>query len=342
MRFSLSLLLPAFALLPALSLAHPDQPFIDTYRQSFSSGLRRRAHGESLVPRSFLHRRSSGSGKKCRKRSKTSSSSSKTTAKTDGAYELLARPSSSRTSSSPSPSSSAAKVFSSSAASASTRTLIGYKDPKCGSSGAAQTTDKGTGPNGSEEWLNCGVDDGSGWSPPSLKFSQLRTVSLSTALTQSDSVYAACEAYAHLFEKYGAQNGLPPILLSALAMQESSCNPSTIGDSGGAFGLMQITEDKCGSAPNGDCSDPEYNVETAAAYFAQTLKSHDGDVLLTLGAYNGWYEGLTYSAATAAASGSCCECQNNLDYHHQMLNGWLLGRDGSQLGTVKNLAVCSS
>ena len=36
-------------------------------------------------------------------------------------------------------------------------------------------------------------------------------------------------------------------------MQESSCDPSTVGGAG-EQGLMQITKDKCGGAPNGNWS----------------------------------------------------------------------------------------
>jgi len=45
---------------------------------------------------------------------------------------------------------------------------------------------------------------------------------------------------------------VPPILLAAIALQESSCNPYTVGGAG-EQGLMQITPDKCDGAPGGDC-----------------------------------------------------------------------------------------
>jgi len=48
---------------------------------------------------------------------------------------------------------------------------------------------------------------------------------------------------------------VPPILLASIAMQESTCNPGTVGGAG-EQGLMQITPDKCGGAPGGDCQDP--------------------------------------------------------------------------------------
>ncbi|GAA5866437.1 hypothetical protein JCM3774_004683 [Rhodotorula dairenensis] len=222
--------------------------------------------------------------------------------------------------------------------------LIGYEDERCGPSGAVAEVTVSSGPNGSEKWLNCGLSKAkpdSPWTPPFIKLSQIRTVSLEDALAMDWSVYTACMPFVSLFEKHAEANGVPPILLAAFAMQESSCRPDTMGDAGGAYGLMQITEDKCGSAPGGDCRDPSYNVKTGAAYFAQVLKEHDENLLLALGAYNGWYDGLTFAKATAARTTSCCECQNNLDYHHAMLNGWLQGLDGSQMGTIRNLEVCA-
>lgn len=47
---------------------------------------------------------------------------------------------------------------------------------------------------------------------------------------------------------------VPPILLASIALQESSCNPSTVGGNG-EQGLMQLTRDKCGGAPGGNCQD---------------------------------------------------------------------------------------
>lgn len=96
-------------------------------------------------------------------------------------------------------------------------------------------------------------------------------------------------------------------------MQESSCNPHTVGG-GGEQGLMQLTHEKCDAAPGGNCQDADYNISTGARFFADTLNNANGNVLVALGRYNGWFEGLTYDAATRAATGPCCRCQNNLDY----------------------------
>ncbi|GAA5978100.1 hypothetical protein JCM10908_004229 [Rhodotorula pacifica] len=191
---------------------------------------------------------------------------------------------------------------------------------------------------------NCGptrATPSSVWKvPEGVTLDHLKTVSLEHALA-TNSVWEPCKPWIPLFEKYGAVNGLPPILLAAIALQESTCNPHVAGDSGGALGLMQITKEKCEGRDNHACADPDFNVRTGAAYLKKEIDNAGGQLLEALGRYNGWrpFE-MSYSSATAAAYTGCCECQNNLDYLHQMLNGWLLGRTGYDLGTFKNLAVC--
>ncbi|POY73696.1 hypothetical protein BMF94_3233 [Rhodotorula taiwanensis] len=183
--------------------------------------------------------------------------------------------------------------------------LVGYVDEKCGPSGAVAKSTKDKGPNGSEDWLNCGLskdEPDAPWTPPSIKLDQVKTISLEVALAMDNSAYKACTKHVSLFEKYAEAYEVPPILLAAFAMQEN-----------------------------------HGSIKTGAAYFSQVLKEHDGSLLLAMGTYNGWYAGLTYNKATAARHTSCCECQNNLDYHHSMLNGWLLGLDGSQMGTIRNI-----
>ena len=111
-----------------------------------------------------------------------------------------------------------------------------------------------SGPNGNIDWMNCGFEAG-GWSPPHVRVQDLITVSLSVALQNPNSPFKACGPYIGLFEKYGAMYAIPPIMLASFAMQESSCQPWRVGG-GGEQGLMQITRDKCGGAPGGDCKNP--------------------------------------------------------------------------------------
>lgn len=94
---------------------------------------------------------------------------------------------------------------------------------------------------------------------------------------------------------------VPPIILASIAMQESSCNPNTVGGGGEQVccvtlhplityaraslfqGLMQLNKEKCLAAPGGNCQDVDYNISTGAAFFAQSLKDHGGDLLCTIG-----------------------------------------------------------
>lgn len=101
-------------------------------------------------------------------------------------------------------------------------------------------------------------------------------------------------------------------MLASFAMQESSCNPNTVGGAG-EQGLMQLTKDKCGAAPGGNCKDPvrtavdflsalpwhsyniqDYNIKTGAKFFSDTLNGNNGDLLKSIGQYNGWFEKMTY------------------------------------------------
>ncbi|KAF8650385.1 hypothetical protein AX16_005194 [Volvariella volvacea WC 439] len=167
----------------------------------------------------------------------------------------------------------------------------------CGNIGATAETTHTTGPNGSLDWLNCGIESG-GWTPPYIRIQDLVVKNLQEVVNSGNSPFTACSDFIGLFEHYGNQYGIPPIMLASFAMQESSCNPWTVGG-GGEQGLMQLTHDKCGGAPNGNCQDPDFNIRTGAAFFAGLLASHNGDVLISIGRYNGWFPGITIVSAFA-------------------------------------------
>ncbi|KAJ7079117.1 lysozyme-like protein [Mycena belliarum] len=218
--------------------------------------------------------------------------------------------------------------------------LIHINVDRCGGNGATKKITSTTGPNGSLDWLNCGINSG-GWNPPYMGVNDIIAADLTQALTQPGTPFKACSDFVWMFEKYANQYGLKAIMLASFAMQESSCNPSTVGGAG-EQGLMQLTKDKCGGAPGGNCRDPEFNIKTGAKYFAETLSNNNGNLLLSIGMYNGWYKGLTVAKATAAKDSACCYCQNNLDYLHQFMNGWVLNVNAysSSLGKYHNLQVC--
>ncbi|KAJ7217828.1 lysozyme-like protein [Mycena pura] len=220
--------------------------------------------------------------------------------------------------------------------------IIKVVDSRCGPSGATTKITKTAGPNGDIDWLNCGLT-GEGWSPPRIDIQEVKAIDLNDALKSSSSPFHACSKFVPFFYKYGGENGIPPIMLASFAMQESTCNPETVGG-GGEQGLMQLTKDKCGGAPNNNCKDPEFNIKKGAAFFAKTLSDNNGDLLLSIGEYNGWYKGLTRAKATAARYTSCCRCQNNMDYLHQHLNGWMQNTNPYTMGLGKyfNLDVCGN
>ena len=97
---------------------------------------------------------------------------------------------------------------------------------------------------------------------------------LDTAAKMPNSPFTRCQPYFSYFKKYGDMyNGafcahphfgcfvylkrylvcaVPPIVMASFANQESGCDPQNHGGAG-EIGMMQITPDKCGGAPNGDC-----------------------------------------------------------------------------------------
>ncbi|KAF7965088.1 hypothetical protein HWV62_45751 [Athelia sp. TMB] len=196
------------------------------------------------------------------------------------------------------------------AATSSGQGLINVKST-CGAIGATKEVTATSGPNGNMDWLNCGIT-GAGWTPPFMTVNDIVHEDLATALQDPNSPFKACSAFTDAFYQFGNEYGVPPILLASFALQESSCNPKTIGGAG-EQGLMQITKDKCARAPGGNCLDPYYNIQTGAQFFAGLLKGNNGDLLRSIGSYNGWFHGMTYNDATAAAKTKCCHCQNNLD-----------------------------
>ncbi|KAL1742473.1 lysozyme-like domain-containing protein [Schizophyllum fasciatum] len=213
----------------------------------------------------------------------------------------------------------------------------------CGNIGATKQVSATTGPNGNIDWLNCGVNNG-GWNPPFVTIHDIVAKDLSAAVKSSGTPFAACAAFTWMFEKYGNEHSIPPIMLAAFAMQESSCNANTVGGAG-EQGLMQLTQDKCGGAPEGNCKEPEFNIRKGAEYFRGVLDGNGGDLLLSIGAYNGWQRGMTYGQATAARYSGNCHWQNNLDYLHQFLNGWIQNIDAyshvPRLGKYFNLDGCN-
>ncbi|CAL1707375.1 unnamed protein product [Somion occarium] len=162
----------------------------------------------------------------------------------------------------------------------------------CGQSGATDKITATSGPNGQIDWLNCGLNGG-GWNPPQVSVQDLVVKDLAQSLKEPNSPFKPCEPFLGLFEQHARSNGIEPIMIASIAMQESGCKPNVVGGAG-EQGLMQITKDKCGEAPGGNCQDPDYNIRKGTEFFASTLKANGGNVLLAVGKYNGWHLDLTF------------------------------------------------
>lgn len=208
---------------------------------------------------------------------------------------------------------------SSSAAPASTQVSTGnvlnaYSDA-CGNSNSDDSH-----PNGSPDWLNCGLYSG-GWTPPYVKISQL----VSTTADMSSEGFSACAAYQSIFEAAANTYGVPATLLMAIAMQESGCNKDAIG-SRLEQGLMQVAGNACDSSnPSGPaCRDPWYNIHKGAWILVSDKMGGnlDSNIILALGQYNGWFEKMAVgSGAEYGPAGQ------KISYLNDMLNMRMQGKN---------------
>ncbi|KAJ5152782.1 uncharacterized protein N7482_009260 [Penicillium canariense] len=210
--------------------------------------------------------------------------------------------------------------------------------------GATDNVTPSTGPNGSEDWLNTGIT-GNGWTPPYLALEDVYHISLDDFYR---GIGSSCSQYDNYFQRAGSKYGVDPVILAVLAMQESSCN----ADAGGPTpGLMQVS---CDNYPNGKCTDSiQDNVDAGTNYLKSQLDSSGGNAVQAFGSYNGWFtadsglngnKGLTEDYP-CSSEGKSNGVPQNLDYLHQVLNGWLLGLDvygnDNWIGTYKCDQSCS-
>ncbi len=89
------------------------------------------------------------------------------------------------------------------------------------------------------------------------------------------------EIFARAAETYG----VPVNLLKAVAKAESGFRPDVVSRCG-AIGVMQLMPATARGLGVEDPYDPEQNIMGGAKYLAQKLEYYDGDVTLTLAAYN--------------------------------------------------------
>ncbi|KAJ5377970.1 uncharacterized protein N7496_005379 [Penicillium cataractarum] len=221
-------------------------------------------------------------------------------------------------------------------------------NPSVGSNSKAQgATDDvtpSTGPNGSEDWLNTGIT-GDGWTPPFLALSDVLHITLDQFYS---GIGSPCAQYDTYFQNASTKYTIDPVILAVIAMQESSCNANAGGPTPG---LMQVS---CDNYPNGQCTDSiQDNVDAGTNYFKSQLDAAGGNAIQAFGAYNGWFTaGSGLNGGKGLTEGSPCSAEGrangvpqNLDYLHQVLNGWLMGLDvyggDNWIGTYKCDQSCA-
>jgi len=103
---------------------------------------------------------------------------------------------------------------------------------------------------------------------------------------------AARRAYFHRHVPFGAliyreavRNGLEPELVAAIVRAESNFRPVAVSERS-ATGLMQIVPSTGRDLGAGDLTDPRTNVEAGTKYLRRLHEQYDGNLSLTLAAYN--------------------------------------------------------
>lgn len=100
------------------------------------------------------------------------------------------------------------------------------------------------------------------------------------------------------------EHHIDPAVVFCMIHQESSFDASKIGDSGEAFGLLQVWPkwhgDRMKKLGCEDLLDPYQNVTVGIDYYAECLEKYDGDNAKALTAYNqGSYKGVVNKHANA-------------------------------------------
>jgi hypothetical protein len=88
-----------------------------------------------------------------------------------------------------------------------------------------------------------------------------------------------------LIEQNAKQEGVKPDLIRAVINQESGNRPCAVS-SKGAQGLMQLMPATAAELGVGDPFNPKQNVEAGTKLLKRLLAKYNGDVALTLAAYN--------------------------------------------------------
>ncbi|KAK5990978.1 SPbeta prophage-derived uncharacterized transglycosylase YomI [Cladobotryum mycophilum] len=173
------------------------------------------------------------------------------------------------------------------------------------------------GPNGSEAWLNNGLE-GNGWEPPFLDINKLTHITLNAYY---NGVGKRCKQYDQYFQAAGKKYNIDPAILAFIAMQESSCN----ADEGGPTpGLMQCDPGNCQNGSR-SCQYPiQDNVNCGAWVLRSALDRFGGNAVHALGSYNGWYtakDGTGLNGGKGLTKGYPCSAEERDMARHRI---WII------------------
>jgi|SRR3990172_31769 len=91
--------------------------------------------------------------------------------------------------------------------------------------------------------------------------------------------------YAEIINAKCDKYGVDPTLVKSIIKAESNFNPNAVSPKG-ARGLMQLMPSTAADMGVGDIFDPEQNIEGGVRYFKYLLENFQGDVELSVAAYN--------------------------------------------------------
>lgn len=91
--------------------------------------------------------------------------------------------------------------------------------------------------------------------------------------------------YKSIIEKASATYGVPAKLIESVIKHESSFNPNAVS-SAGATGLMQLMPATAKFLGVSNAFNPEQNIMGGTKYLSQLMKKYNGDISMTLAAYN--------------------------------------------------------